>query len=85
MRPPQPPTYPPTFSMPPRRVLLKLSGEALAGAAGVGVDPGVLRRVACEVAAAVARGVEASGAMGAAPGTAGRVRVGRGTLPVLTV
>ena len=32
-----------------KRVLLKLSGEALMGAQGFGVDPTVARRIASEV------------------------------------
>jgi uridylate kinase len=43
---------------PIRRILLKLSGEALAGDAEYGVDPRVLRRVATEVIEAQASGVE---------------------------
>ena len=35
-----------------RRVLLKLSGEALAGAAGFGVDPAVVARLCRDIAAA---------------------------------
>jgi uridylate kinase len=35
-----------------RRVLLKLSGEALAGSAGFGVDPGVVARLCRDIAAA---------------------------------
>lgn len=42
---------------PSRRVLLKLSGETFGGG-GVGVDPIVVRRVAEEIAAAVAEGVQ---------------------------
>ena len=38
----------------PRRIVLKLSGEALGGEAGVGIDPGVLAGTAAEVAAAAA-------------------------------
>jgi uridylate kinase len=41
-----------------RRVLLKLSGEALAGAAGSGVDPGKLSRLADEVLSIHDLGVE---------------------------
>ncbi len=40
-----------------RRVLLKLSGEALMGAAGFGVDPGRLDRFAGELAQVAAAGV----------------------------
>jgi len=31
-----------------RRIVLKLSGEALAGSQGYGIDPEVLRRIAVE-------------------------------------
>lgn len=41
-----------------RRILLKLSGEALLGDADYGIDPVVLRRLAAEVHALVDRGVE---------------------------
>lgn len=41
-----------------RRILLKLSGEALLGDADYGIDPAVLRRLASEVHALVDRGVE---------------------------
>jgi len=40
-----------------RRVLLKLSGEAFGGGA-IGLDAGVVRRVAAEIAAAVREGVQ---------------------------
>ena len=43
---------------PPRRVLLKLSGEALLGDAEYGIDPGVVREIAREVADAVAEGIQ---------------------------
>lgn len=41
-----------------RRILLKLSGEALLGDADYGIDPAVLRRLAAEVHSLVDRGVE---------------------------
>lgn len=41
-----------------RRILLKLSGEALLGEADYGIDPEVLRRLAAEVHALIDRGVE---------------------------
>ena len=41
-----------------RRVLLKLSGETFGGGGGVGVDPDVVARVAREIAAGVARGLQ---------------------------
>jgi uridylate kinase len=40
------------------RVLLKLSGEALAGKAGHGIDPTICRQIADEIAAVHRRGVE---------------------------
>jgi uridylate kinase len=42
----------------PRRILLKLSGEALMGDGDFGIDPAVLARVAAEIAEVVGRGVE---------------------------
>ena len=48
---------PQTAPAPARRVLLKLSGEAFGGGA-VGVDIGVVRRIAEEIAAAVRDGVQ---------------------------
>jgi len=41
-----------------RRLLLKLSGEALAGEAGVGIDPSIVARLCGEIAAVVAQGVQ---------------------------
>jgi uridylate kinase len=41
-----------------RRVLLKLSGEALMGACDYGIDPQVLKRIAIEAEEVVASGVE---------------------------
>lgn len=41
-----------------RRVLLKLSGEALSGGGGLGVDPDVVNVVAKQIADVVQRGVE---------------------------
>ncbi|MEQ8483403.1 MAG: UMP kinase [Pseudomonadales bacterium] len=41
-----------------RRVLLKLSGEALAGGAGFGIDPGVVARLCQDIAAARNRGAQ---------------------------
>ena len=45
-------------SMAYRRVLLKLSGEALMGAQGYGIDPAIVQSVARDVAAVVASGTE---------------------------
>jgi uridylate kinase len=41
-----------------RRIVLKLSGEALAGERGYGIDPEVLRRIAAETREVVALGVQ---------------------------
>jgi uridylate kinase len=41
-----------------RRVMLKVSGEALEGSQGFGIDPVVLQSIASEVAAAASEGVE---------------------------
>ncbi|HQC71874.1 MAG TPA: UMP kinase, partial [Candidatus Competibacteraceae bacterium] len=41
-----------------KRILLKLSGEALMGEGGFGIDPGVLIRIAGEVRELCQRGVE---------------------------
>lgn len=41
-----------------RRVLLKLSGEALMGNMGYGIDPEVVKEIAQEVAEVVATGVQ---------------------------
>ena len=41
-----------------RRVLLKLSGEALMGELDYGIEPGVIQRIAAEIAAARDKGVE---------------------------
>lgn len=47
-----------TAARPFRRVLLKLSGEALMGDRGVGIDPLVVARIADEVVAAARGGIE---------------------------
>ena len=41
-----------------RRVVLKLSGEALAGSQGYGIDPAVLTRIAGETREVIALGVQ---------------------------
>ncbi len=41
-----------------RRILLKLSGEALMGDCAHGIDPGVIQRIANEVQEVSAAGVE---------------------------
>ncbi|HZB47971.1 MAG TPA: UMP kinase [Mycobacteriales bacterium] len=47
-----------------RRVLLKLSGEALAGGGALGVDPDVVARIATEIAAAVRAGAQVAVVVG---------------------
>jgi uridylate kinase len=47
-----------------RRVLLKLSGEALAGGGGLGVDPDVVARIAAEIAAGVRAGAQVAVVVG---------------------
>ncbi|MBW4637567.1 MAG: UMP kinase [Gloeocapsa sp. UFS-A4-WI-NPMV-4B04] len=44
--------------MPYRRILLKLSGEALMGNLGYGIDPAVVQEIADEVAEIIASGVQ---------------------------
>ncbi len=46
------------MSAPVQRVLLKLSGEALGGSAGQGIEAAVIRRMAADVAAAQQQGLE---------------------------
>ena len=41
-----------------RRILLKLSGEALLGSQDYGVDPVIIQRVAAEIAEITALGVQ---------------------------
>jgi uridylate kinase len=41
-----------------KRVLLKLSGEALMGSQGYGIDPAIVSAIATDVAAVVATGTE---------------------------
>jgi uridylate kinase len=48
----------PTIGKGFRRVLLKLSGEALAGKAGHGIDPEVCRQIAGEIAGVRSKGIE---------------------------
>jgi len=60
-RPTPAPHAAPPARLPPRRykrVLLKVSGEALQGSQGFGMDPSVLEAVAREVARAHAAGVQ---------------------------
>ena len=47
-----------------RRVLLKLSGEALAGEAGFGIDSGIVRRLCVEIGGVVAGGVQVALVLG---------------------
>jgi uridylate kinase len=46
------------------RVLVKLSGEAMAGGGGLGVDPDVVARIAREIAVAVRAGVQVAVVVG---------------------
>jgi uridylate kinase len=48
-----------------RRVLLKLSGEALAGSRGYGIDPDTIARVAAEIRDVAQRGVQLAVVIGA--------------------
>jgi uridylate kinase len=48
-----------------KRILLKLSGEALMGKAGYGIDPDVIKRIASEIKDLREAGVEAAVVMGA--------------------
>ena len=47
-----------------RRILLKLSGEALMGAGDYGIDPEVIRRLASEIIEVIARGTEVAVVIG---------------------
>jgi uridylate kinase len=47
-----------------RRILLKLSGEALMGAADYGIDPDVIRRLASEIIEVTARGTQVAVVIG---------------------
>ncbi|MEX2150845.1 MAG: UMP kinase [Steroidobacteraceae bacterium] len=49
---------------PLKRILLKVSGEALLGSADYGIDPAVLKRVAGEIRDVLARGVEVAVVIG---------------------
>ena len=48
-----------------QRVMLKISGEALAGTQGAGLDPEVLAALADEIKALVARGLQLALVIGA--------------------
>ena len=50
----------PLATTPPRRVLLKLSGEALLGNHDYGIDPSTVRDIASEVAGAASDGIQAA-------------------------
>jgi uridylate kinase len=54
----------PASARPWRRVLLKLSGEALSGGTGLGVDPDVVALIAKQIAAVVRRGVQVAVVVG---------------------
>ena len=47
-----------------RRMLLKLSGEALMGGADYGIDPGILRRIALEIQELLAMGTQTAVVLG---------------------
>jgi uridylate kinase len=49
---------------PLKRILLKVSGEALLGTADYGIDPAVLKRVAGEIRDVIARGVQVAVVIG---------------------
>ncbi len=49
-----------------KRILLKLSGEALSGDAGFGIDPKVLDKMALEIGQLVGIGVDVGLVVGAA-------------------
>ncbi|MEX1994197.1 MAG: UMP kinase [Steroidobacteraceae bacterium] len=49
---------------PLKRILLKVSGEALLGSADYGIDPAVLKRVAGEIRDVIARGVQVAVVIG---------------------
>src|SRR5471032_1993503 len=49
-----PETRPPRY----RRILLKLSGEALLGDGDYGIDPEVIRRIGTEVVEVLSRGIQ---------------------------
>jgi len=49
---------------PLRRILLKISGEALLGSEDYGIDPAVLKRVAGEIRDVLARGIEVAVVIG---------------------
>jgi uridylate kinase len=49
---------------PHKRILLKVSGEALLGTADYGIDPAVLKRVAGEIRDVIARGVQVAVVIG---------------------
>ena len=49
-----------------RRIILKLSGEALAGDRGFGIDPDILRNIAEEIKQVQEAGIEVAIVVGAA-------------------
>lgn len=53
-----------------QRVLLKLSGEALMGEQGYGIDPEIVKAIASDVAACVADGTQLAIVVGAATSSA---------------
>src|SRR5579859_263449 len=67
-----------TMALRYRRILLKLSGEALMGEQGHGIDPAVLQRIAGEVAQAHALGVEVAIVIGGGNIIRGEAAAARG-------
>jgi uridylate kinase len=61
-----------------KRILLKLSGEALAGPQGFGIDPDKAEAIAAQVAGVVALGVELAIVIGAGNLWRGRIGIERG-------
>ncbi len=61
-----------------RRVVVKLSGEAFAGAEPVGIDPDVVIHVAAEIAAAAREGVQVAAVVGGGNMFRGEVLAERG-------
>ena len=60
-----------------KRALLKLSGEALMGSQGSGIDPAIVNAIAADVAQVVADGTQLAIVVGGGPiGQAGAVRHG---------
>lgn len=63
-----------------RRVLIKLSGEALAGGVGFGLDPDTLKYIACEIAEVHALGVQVAIVVGGGNFVRGEAFAGSGSV-----